>query len=85
MTKPPEPLNSKVYLHHIQEIIDKMPAGSLRDHRQAVHDRLCAKIDALPHRVAVALEGVGTDREAARVIITDEVHRVVSELPDGND
>lgn len=58
MTKPPEPLNSKVYLHHIQEIIDKMPAGSLRDHRQAVHDRLCAKIDALPHRVAVALRGL---------------------------
>jgi hypothetical protein len=80
---PKEKLNSRELplMKELQAALDMMPAGPERDHWQGVRDRLCDKIDALPHRAAVTLEGI-TDREERRAILTDECERVVSELPD---
>ena len=81
-----EKLNSRELplMKEQQACIDMMPAGSERDYWQGVHDRLCDKIDTLPHRAAVTLAGI-TDREERLAILTDECERVVSELPDGKD
>jgi hypothetical protein len=69
-------------MKHLQEIIDLLPAGPERDRAQAVQDRICAKIDALPGRCAARIVGV-TDPEERLRILTEEFEHVVSEIPGG--
>jgi hypothetical protein len=66
----------------IQRMIDLLPPGPERDRRQGVLDRLIAKLDALPGRIADLV--VGVDDPAERLaIVTRELEYVTSELPGG--
>jgi hypothetical protein len=70
------------YFVKLQLSIDSMPPGPERDCEQGKLDRLLAKLDAMPGRIADQLAGV-SDRNKIREVVRRELEHVTSELPGG--
>jgi hypothetical protein len=54
---PDDKLNiaQSVIMRELQDAIDLLPPGPLRDYRQSQKDRVCARLDGMPARVAAKL------------------------------
>jgi hypothetical protein len=68
------------FVREMQATIDQFPAGPEREMAQRKLDKIVARLEELPARVA--LQGPFADRDDAHAVLSDEIARIIAAIDD---